>query len=216
MNIENAEQKEQQTKPKKRSYCFFGDCRTLLVCAALLLQASCSENSHTRYPVGLTEHDIRNASSMRGSARWHEVVNGWIVEEGKDQLFVGTWQIEIPRVYWVGPEMTGWEKTRLEIRPDNTFILTDPHAHMDGLRGVRKTVTGTWRVMFSTHTLTIFFTLEKTENNLPVLAVIPIQNLWTLRENDTSDQYLRLMPRPCEDPDIYGLGTPSWKKVLDE
>ena len=224
MNIANIEQKNNEISQKNRTCCFWGClacCLSPFVCF-LLLVSMCAVSTYqtggyrTIYPVGLDNHD---AEKMKWVGSWRDDVKDWIKKEGKDQLFVGTWQIEIAYKHWPY-KMSGWEQTRLEIRPDYTFILTKPCKDMDWLRNYHETVTGTWSVGFSTtdETLSIIFMHDK---HLPisgsVYSGIRSQDLRTLREDDTSDNYLRLLPSVIDCEGGYFFETsPSWKKVIKE
>ena len=256
MDITNIEQNA--TKPQKHScYCVCYRSRFEFTILAVLLSIfvslslfGCSRTYHT---IGLTEHDINDAEDAARQIREDkirkgiisredkftgrdvdDVIEDWIKEEGKDQLFVGTWQVEIPwSNFYADPQhaekhlfspidtsMPGWEETRLEVRPDYTFILTDPPRGMDYLQDFRGDVTGTWRASYNEtdKTLCLYF---KAESDLPVdgtgvPARIRSQNLLTLRYNDTSDKNLRLLPNSRGNEGYFPITRPSWKKVIEE
>ena len=220
------EQKEEPV-PKKRSCCFLG-CLVLFVCLIVLCLCTIDFNNdifRSRYPIELTE-DVRKIVPLPEGGciiEWKvsvETVKGWIIEEGKDQLFFGTWQLERPIgvVYYLFGIGSDWEKTRLEIRPDNTFILTDPYEGMESLHNFRETVSGTWEASFSLieNTIKIYFTLEtKVPDRMGDPARLRPLDLWTLYENDTSNQYLRLHPNCDSYAGDVQQYSPSWKKVIE-
>ena len=199
---------EQCIKARSRSCCFCG-CLLVLVlficCIVLLLFYIVNfDPLRGKYPVmPNVEQDPENA-------------------KGNVRLLVGTWQLESIQTYFLSRSATPveWEKTRLEIRPDHTFILTDPYEGLDYLLNFRGMITGKWEIGYSEHFGTIMI-IFKHETDLPIdwtgfPARIRNQDLWTLRENDTSDEYLRLHPCLSEDEDGFPQNTPSWKKVIEE
>jgi len=221
MDTVNTEQNIQEPNPKKKRSCCFWGCLIPFVCLIILFL--CVFDFHiirSAYPVGLDEHEVTYSEYGTGITVSLDVINDWIKEEGKDQLFIGTWKVErSASVFGYLFNLGGlyWKKTRLEIRPDYTFILSAPPEGMDYLHGFRETVTGKWKTRFSEldHTLMIEFTHEI---DLPadkgVTAYIRSLDLWTLRKNDTSDKYLRLQPFSPEG--YFRENIPSWKKVIEK
>ncbi|MDR0328548.1 MAG: hypothetical protein LBI05_09670 [Planctomycetaceae bacterium] len=200
------EQKE-ESMPKKRGCCFWG-CLVPFVCF-LVLYLLYVDFTPVGYPVGLDKHNVNDALDTARHIRrnidertipWQavqDVISDWIKEEGKDQLFVGAWKIEPPvGVAYYFFDFFGyfgtsdWEKTRLVIRPDYTFVLIDPPKDLDYLHGFRGTITGTWKVDLDP-SLVIHFTHE---TDIGEGTRIRSQNLRTLRKNDTHYKYLRLLP----------------------
>ena len=219
MRTSNLEIVDQKTKPKFPVFCCLG-CLIPVVCVLLLMLMIVSIHYwrgtfRTRYPVGLeTEHQITWKDS------WQYIEK--LVEDQKDEkepLFVGTWQLEIPRKMLVG-----WQKIRLEIRPDYTFTLADLPEDLKNMDHFRGTVKGKWKVSYfrNTQAFLIGFLIEseyknKGKGNLSIehgYNLEPLMELWTLRQNEMSDEYLRLYPR-FRDLDEYLLPTePVWKKVV--
>ena len=233
MNTANTEQKKRTTNIKYMAYGCFGCVGGFLFIPCLVpflclfwLYVSDPDIVGEQYPVmPNVEQDPERANSI-GKSAWREEERVWIVElakeEGKDQLLVGTWQLESIKTY----VLTGsappeeWGKTRLEIRPDYTFVLTEPYEGLDRLHNFSGMVTGQWDMSYNGNdgTLSVFFICETDmpADRTGVPAGIQSLNLWTLRENDMSDKYIRL--RPCStSADDYGPPyTPSWKKVIEE
>ena len=221
---------EQCIKARNRSCCFWG-CPIPSVCFVALLFCLVNFNVFgIRYPIML-KGDFMNEVYRKARASGEGItftvggdtdVNEWIKKDGADQLFVGTWKLEDPVAvasFFSFPDhIPGWEKTRLKIRPDYTFTLTDPYENMDWLHGFRGEVTGTWRAYIGDQlTLSIYFTPETimpSGTTPPLKATIRDQGLWTLRTNVTSDKYLRLQPGWGYFDDFQR--TPSWKKVIEE
>jgi len=212
-------EQKQESVPKKRGCCFWG-CLVPFVCLLVLYLVFVDFNFfRSRYPVGLDKHDTKETNRILKEKGGVEIVSNWIKEERKDQLLVGTWQIEPPigvaDYFFDYFDASGWEKTRLVISHDFTFVLIDPPKDMDYLHGFRKTLTGTWKVTCEP-SLVIHFTHETDRDRL-IDGRIPArgirsQELWTLRENDTNNKYLRLFP--FHHNEDFPPWNPSWKKVI--
>ena len=209
------EQISKETNRRNQSCCFC--CLTLFVCAILLPMlgnAYLYGGFRTRYPVELTEHDA--TSMVTGSNGWHNAVKKWVVEEGKDQLFVGTWKTErtFSLVYFFGLD-PGWREAQLEIRPDNTFILVDPHeSRKDTNRGRR---TGKWEASICTSekTIMVYCTFDSAPSVGDNRKECDAWVLLTLRKNDISNKYLRLLPRKEAEDGYFRYTHPTWKKVIE-
>jgi hypothetical protein len=172
------------------------------------------------YPVGIRpEH----ADKSKAALAWDAVKKGWVTEDGRDQLFVGIWQIEIPYDPWPSV-LPGWKKTRLEIRSDQTFILSDPPERMRELHNFRGTITGEWKIGYcvKSRALEIRFepeTLLPADRSETLKIWIQPQILMTRRKDGTNDQHLRLRPSPSWGPDREEYSfpvTPMWRKRIDE
>ena len=242
-NIENVfadrtiseEQISKELKQRNRSCCI-SCCLSSFVCFVVLLSCFVILDAFRSkyYPVGLkgdrnrddAEEIVRRIKSGTGARdmAWEEVTDvmeNWIKEEGKDQLFVGTWQLEDPSAvgFFSFPvRMSGWEKTRLEIHADNTFILTDPCENMDWLHGFCGTLSGTWGSTFSDtdQAIMIFFTQELNVSFSGTNATqIRPQILMTLRKKNTSEKFLRLIPSMYGVEGYFVETSPSWKKVIE-
>lgn len=161
-----------------------------------------------KYPIGL-----RPEHTDKIKWAWQEAEEGWIKEDGRDQLFVGTWQIDLPVT------LRGREESRLEIKPEGTFILIDPTKSMYR-RDFHAPITGKWQVAYDNHdrALKIIFEPESTDRPQSSSLFIRPQVLISRRKNDTDDKYLRLKPICFWGSDAEGYfctNTPTWKKVID-
>jgi len=136
--------------------------------------------------------------------------NRALLREENMALFVGTWSIASPHY-----KEDRWEKTRLSIRPDGTFILTDPPERLDDLEGFRGTLEGEWSIdVFHSwnlpHPLAIHYTTGKDAPSLHSMV------LRTTHRDSTDKKHLRLFFFPVLDPDYPDHRRPAWERIADE
>ena len=150
----------------------------------------------------------------------YEVIHA--TEEENRALVVGMWQLEIPYNASFDIDQDGWKKTRLNILPDDTFVLTDPPEYFEYLDGFRGTLKGQWEIKPRHWSdppqipLVIFYTSDesyRSGENIPSLGAM---RLWTLRWNDTDKKYLRFFPESGSSDDYVPPLCPVWKRVVDK
>ena len=140
--------------------------------------------------------------------------NRALFEKENRSLFIGTWHIEEPYGACFARDNQGWEKTRLSILPDGTFMLTDPPEDLEHLNGFRGTLEGQWSIdVFDSWNLPYPLAIKyETGEGEPLLRWMV---LWTTKRNDTDKKHLRLFLGPSADPDYPDHAYPAWKRVAE-